>query len=237
MAADGVDAPQLVALRVWLPDRPGVLGQVASRIGAVRGDVVGIEILERDDGPRGEGIVVDELVVELPADIPWDLLLREVAQVDGVTIEDLRAMAAVPDPRVDALESAHALLAAPSVGDTVEALVEQVARCFEPEWVAVVGDDGDRVWASHGSPPSPAWILSFARGARASLQVSAGLAGPDHLVAASFDRMALSLALARSSRPFHVSERRQAAMLVRIADVRAHELATRLSLLAHPSAR
>lgn len=31
-------------VRVWMPDRPGALGQVASRIGAVGGDVVG-------DGP------------------------------------------------------------------------------------------------------------------------------------------------------------------------------------------
>ena len=38
------------AVRVWLPDRPGALGQVASRIGAVRGDVVGIEILQRGAG-------------------------------------------------------------------------------------------------------------------------------------------------------------------------------------------
>ena len=28
-----------VVMRVWLPDRPGALGQVASRIGAVKGDV------------------------------------------------------------------------------------------------------------------------------------------------------------------------------------------------------
>lgn len=48
-------------IRLWLPDRPGALGQVASRIGAVRGDVVGIDILE-----RGGGQAVDELVVELP---------------------------------------------------------------------------------------------------------------------------------------------------------------------------
>jgi len=34
-------------VRLWLPDRPGALGQVASRIGAVHGDVVGIKILER----------------------------------------------------------------------------------------------------------------------------------------------------------------------------------------------
>ena len=27
-------------IRMWLPDRPGALGQVASRIGAVRGEVI-----------------------------------------------------------------------------------------------------------------------------------------------------------------------------------------------------
>ena len=57
-------------VRVWLPDRPGALGQVASRIGAVRGDVVGIEILE-----RGAGRAVDELVVALPEDGLLDLLV------------------------------------------------------------------------------------------------------------------------------------------------------------------
>ena len=44
-------------IRMWLPDRPGALGQVASRIGGVRGDVVGIDILERENGQA-----VDELV-------------------------------------------------------------------------------------------------------------------------------------------------------------------------------
>ena len=48
-------------LRLWLPDRPGALGAVASRVGAVGGDVVGIDILE-----RGAGRAIDELVVELP---------------------------------------------------------------------------------------------------------------------------------------------------------------------------
>ena len=48
-------------LRVWLPDRPGALGAVASRIGAVKGDVVGIEIFE-----TGAGQAVDVLVVQLP---------------------------------------------------------------------------------------------------------------------------------------------------------------------------
>ena len=42
-AGTSVPSPRVhrFVVRVWLPDRPGALGQVASRIGAVRGDVVG----------------------------------------------------------------------------------------------------------------------------------------------------------------------------------------------------
>src|SRR5215204_3609233 len=33
------DETRSLVVRVWLPDRPGALGQVASRIGGLRGDV------------------------------------------------------------------------------------------------------------------------------------------------------------------------------------------------------
>jgi UTP:GlnB (protein PII) uridylyltransferase len=49
-----------VLVRVWLPDRPGALGLVASRIGSIGGDIVGIDVLE-----RGEGVAVDEFAVEI----------------------------------------------------------------------------------------------------------------------------------------------------------------------------
>ena len=49
-----------VLVRVWLPDRPGALGLVASRIGAIGGDIIGIDVLE-----RGGEIAVDEFAVEL----------------------------------------------------------------------------------------------------------------------------------------------------------------------------
>lgn len=68
-------------LQVVLPDRPGALGQVASRIGAVGGDIVAIDILE-----RGDGEAVDEFVVELAGDHLVDLLRSEVHEVDGVKL-------------------------------------------------------------------------------------------------------------------------------------------------------
>src|SRR4051794_23213666 len=92
-------------VRVWIPDRPGALGAVASRIGAVRGDVVGIDILE-----RGAGRAIDELVVELPDDTLVPLLVAEIGQVDGVDVEDVHAVDDLPDARLDALETAAALV-------------------------------------------------------------------------------------------------------------------------------
>lgn len=71
-------------VRIALPDRPGALGLVASRIGAVGGDIVAINILEREDGRA-----VDEFVVEIGQEL-IDLLQSEVHEVDGVSILDIR---------------------------------------------------------------------------------------------------------------------------------------------------
>src|SRR3954454_20791146 len=98
-------------VRVWVPDRPGALGQVATRIGAVRGDVVGIDILE-----RGAGRAIDELVVELPDAGLVPLLINEVSQVEGVDVEEVHPMAAgLRDARLDALETAALLVEVPTI--------------------------------------------------------------------------------------------------------------------------
>lgn len=72
-------------VRIALPDRPGALGLVASRIGAVGGDIVAINILEREGGRA-----VDEFVVEVDQEL-IDLLQNEIHEVDGVSILDIRA--------------------------------------------------------------------------------------------------------------------------------------------------
>jgi ACT domain-containing protein len=72
-------------VRVRLPDRPGALGQVASRIGAVGGDIVAIHILSRSAGQA-----VDEFVVQLAGGHLTELLRNEIHEVDGVTVEEVR---------------------------------------------------------------------------------------------------------------------------------------------------
>ena len=73
-------------VRIALPDRPGALGLVASRIGAVGGDIVAINILERE-----EGRAVDEFVVEIGGHHLIELLQTEIHEVDGVSVLGIRA--------------------------------------------------------------------------------------------------------------------------------------------------
>ena len=121
-------------VRVWLPDRPGALGQVASRIGAVRGDVVGIEILE-----RGAGRAIDELVVALPERDLVDPLVAEISQVDGVDVEDVREVAADRhDAGLAVLATAVRLVEAPDTGAVVRTLCEETLADFEGDWAVAL---------------------------------------------------------------------------------------------------
>lgn len=200
-------------VRVWVPDRPGALGQVASRIGAVRGDVVGIDILE-----RGAGRAIDELVVELPDAGLVSLLVAEIDQVDGVDVEDVRpAPAQLADPRLDALEAAALLVGAGSPEELLGSLVAHARRDFGAEWAVVVDLDGRVLLASHGAPPPPGWLVAFVAGSESSAAVCAGECGPDDVAWASLGRSRLALLLGRQGRPFRAKERHQLAALCRIA--------------------
>ena len=208
-------------VRVWVPDRPGALGAVASRIGAVRGDVVGIDILE-----RGGGRAIDELVVVLPDEGLVELLVGEISQVDGVDVEDVRPVAAeLTDSRLDALETATRLVAAASVEELLGELVERSRRDFEAEWAAAVAVEGLGLLAGSGAPPPPGWLAAYVSGSRSSAAVAAGEYGPDDVACAILGVSEVALVLGRPTRPFRSLERRQMAALARIADLRRVELA------------
>lgn len=210
-------------VRVWMPDRPGALGAVASRIGAVRGDLVGIEILE-----RGGGRAIDELVIDLPADDLVGLLVTEIAQVDGVDVEDVRPqLAAVRDARLDALETAARLAEQQSVGSLLETLTGEACADFEATWVTIVDFAKCTSVAGAGEPPPAVWLHAFVAGGRSSVAVASGDAGPDDVAWAELPTSRLALVLGRDGRPFRARERRQLAALARIADSRWSELTFR----------
>lgn len=207
-------------VRVWVPDRPGALGAVASRIGAVRGDLIGIDILE-----RGGGRAIDELVVDLPHEDLVPLLMAEMSEVDGVDVEDVRELSAFHhDPRLDALETAAVLVEKRSVDDLLAALVHHAAHDFEADWAVVTGPESSAPRAGVGDPPPPAWLAAFLAGGRSSVLVASGERGPDDMAWAPLPASDLALVLGRQGRPFRARERRQLAALARIADTRSAEL-------------
>lgn len=220
-------------VRVWLPDRPGALGAVASRIGAVRGEIVGIEILE-----RGGGRAVDDLVVELPDGALVDLLVAEMAQVDGVDVEDVRpSVDALHDPRLDALETAAQLVAASSAVELVVALCERAATTIGAHWAVIVDMEEVSVKASVGRTPALPWLAAFVHGSRSSARVAAMEAGPDDVLWAPLPAANLALVMGREGQAFRARERRTAAALARIVDTRFRELAAQAARVTHPSSR
>jgi hypothetical protein len=221
-------------IRMWLPDRPGALGQVASRIGAVRGDVVGIDILERDGGQA-----IDELVVELPDGTLVDLLVNEVRQVDGVAVEEVRPVAdALHDPRLDALEAAAQLVGADDIEELLAAVVTHARRVVGATWVAVVDIDerGDGVLAADDNAPNAAWLEAFLAGSRAADGVNQGRGSQrSDVIWTPMAHSGLALVMGRQGMPYRSRERRQVAALARVVDTRLRELHRARSRARHPS--
>jgi hypothetical protein len=199
-------------VRVWLPDRPGALGLVASRIGAIGGDIVGIDVLE-----RSEHVAVDEFAVLLPDRQLMPLLVREIEEVDGASVEEWREVATFPDPRLDALESAEYLSTSATASELEQRLVDSVRQEFGADWAALL--DGDKAVATSGDGvPDSSVLEALAAGYAASPVVAAGDAGPDDLAVAPLPLGDRALLVGREGHPFRRRERRQLLALARIGD-------------------
>ena len=216
-------------LRLWLPDRPGALGAVASRIGAVRGDLVGIDILE-----RGGGRAIDELVVDLPSDDLVPLLAAEMGQVDGVDVEDVRvAVDADHDHRLGALEAAAVLVEQATLDGLFEGLCGCARRTFDADWAVLLDLEGPATVSAAGTPPPTPWLAAFLHGASAAVVGTDG--GPDDVAWAALPNADQALVVGRQGRPFRARERRQLVALSRIADARRDELAARAGVTRRPA--
>jgi hypothetical protein len=200
-----------VLLRVWLPDRPGALGAVASRIGAVRGDIVGIDVLERNDG-----VAIDEFGVVLSDAELLPLLVREVEEVDGCRVEHVTVVSHFPDPRLDALISVALVCEADDATALQKTLATYAGSAFQADWVTVM--HGGLVLAAYGNPPADAYLVALAEGATSSPAVVSGFTEPDDLAAAPLPAAGAVLLVGRTGNEFRERERGQLLALARIAD-------------------
>lgn len=165
-------------IRVVLPDRPGVLGAVASALGHAGADILSVDIVERSAGQA-----TDDLVVELPSDRLADSLVTAAASVPGVRVESIRPYAGVIDPFRE-LELLEKL--AISRTDAATVLADGVCRLFRSGWALVLhapeldGDPSTVTARSAAAPeietlPTPWWPPTPAR----SLSPDGAWAPPD----------------------------------------------------------
>ena len=211
-------------LRVELPDRPGALGAVASRIGAVRGDLVAVEVVE-----HREGKAVDEFVVALADGDHLSLLLSEIAEVDGVAVQDVRPVSGRRhDRRLEAYTTALIIMKERTPHGVLDALAARVCAELDATWSAVLDVGNTAVVASVGRPPTTQWLTTSLIDARAATAESDAAAtglrpvGSEGADVGFVDLTAWDLVLA-AGRPgwrFGTRERAHLTALARLADAR-----------------
>lgn len=225
-----MDEPLTYLVRVWLPDRPGALAAVAARFGALEGDVLSLEIIERRNG-----LAIDEVVVSMPPGVPVDLIANEVGQVDDAEVEDIRLLDdSTYDPQLDALEAAAIILGASTREELAGALCAHLGRTVRADWACVL-EIGGSVLGSWGDRPNDRWLDSFVGGIPAC-DTPSRLPELD-TVWLPLPAAAAALVVGRDT-AVRARERHRIAALARIADAwlrRLKEAANYEAWMLHPS--
>lgn len=145
---------------MWVDDRPGVLGALATRLGRLDGDVIGLEVVE-----RGAGRVIDEVALTLPMNASALEVISELNTLDGVDVEGIRPAGSGRRTRPELLTAA-AELVKPTNESASYVLCRFVAEDLRSDWCAVVVDGVVR--AAKGPTPPLEWLAAFDSGAAAS---------------------------------------------------------------------
>jgi hypothetical protein len=135
-------------MRVALPDVPGSLGAVASAMGAVGGDILAVEIVEKRDG-----VAVDDFVVGLPPEGLPDSLISSCHALDGVSVEWISRYPEGGGLQSD-LETLERMTSDPD--NAAETLVSSAPAVFRSQWAVLVELDGaGTARATYSTPMAP----------------------------------------------------------------------------------
>jgi hypothetical protein len=138
--------PMLTHVRISVPDRPGVLAQIAAAMADAGADIRTIAVLERESGRA-----VDDVYLAWPDGRPLSTLSDQLVAVRGVRVLGLRPSRQVPGTFPD-LDLLTQVLATSARG--VETLVDMAAHAFGADWAAGVayGDSGPTVLYASAYP-------------------------------------------------------------------------------------
>ena len=116
-------------LRVELPDVPGSLGRLASRIGEAGGDIEAIEIVEK----RHDGTAVDDVLLDLPPGAMPDAIVSACNLLPGVHVVWISRYGAGGNLFLD-LEAVEELTVNPE--QALDRLVDLLPVTFRADWAA-----------------------------------------------------------------------------------------------------
>ena len=122
-------------LRVQLEDRPGSLGSLAVALGSAGADILSLDVVD-----RGSGYAIDDLVVELPAGSPPDVLITAAERLPGVRVDSLRPHTGLLEAHRE-LELIDHIAAERGKLAKLRALAEEAPRVLRVGWCAVVHRD------------------------------------------------------------------------------------------------
>ena len=138
-------------IRVTLPDVPGSLGQLAEAFGMIDADIRSVDIVQTSP----DGVVTDDMVVELPTGTLVDAIITAAASIDGVDVDSIRPFTGRVDRRGQIQMLARIASQTRDVATAMEELVSVMPQAMTSSWAVVLEDTGDglvRVAASQAAP-------------------------------------------------------------------------------------
>ena len=134
-------------MRVTLPDRPGSLGSVATAMGGVGGDINAVEIVE-----KGDGVVVDDFIVDLPPNQLPETIVTACQNLPGVRVEWISRYPEGGGLQSD-LEALERMTADPA--HAAETLVSLCPVVFRSHWATLIAVGPTAARSRPSPPPSP----------------------------------------------------------------------------------
>lgn len=194
----------LLRLRVSLPDRPGVLGQVARAFGVLGADIVQVTVLEREAGRA-----VDDFTVSWPGAFGVADLRDRIGVVPGVRVEGVWPTREAPGANPDYDLLGHV---AADPGRAFVTLVDAVPALVSADWAIAVDTLNGAV--VHGSWQAPE---SIAAERLTPVRAACLSVGGLHLASVPIEQAGLHLVVARDQGPaFH---RVELDKLVRVVEI------------------
>ena len=209
------------SMRISLPDRPGMLGAMATALSDGGANIVALDVIDRE-----EGEAVDDLVVEAPGGLA-EALRRSAEDVSGVIVEAIQPMDAWRDPITPMELAAELVEGEPS--DVLSKLVTGLPVALWATWAFVIraGDKMPEVLDATPGAPSldnvgTPWMpldspRRFAHALWMPLAWRMGRLGYQAAAAPYRDKDTALLLVRRVGPRFRPSELRQLGLIARLA--------------------